>query len=190
MGAAEAMLPSPPARERRVLPAAAVVLVLVAVVLGGYATTGALTSDSGPSVDVGGVVRVTPLSGWELAARSPDQPFARLTRGSATLDVVAVAFAGTRERLLAEYVAGALEPEAEQLSVSEVETIALASGIRASRLSYVGTFGEVPTPIEGQVTALVSGSGSAVVFDGWAPFGLLQYALDDVETMIERAEVA
>ena len=36
----------------------------------------------------------------------------------------------------------------------------------------------------------MSPSGVGVIFDGWAPSGLLQYALDDVETMIERAEVA
>ena len=38
--------------------------------------------------------------------------------------------------------------------------------------------------------AVVSGSGVGVVFDGWAPSGLLQYALDDINTMVDRAEVA
>jgi hypothetical protein len=54
----------------------------------------------------------------------------------------------------------------------------------------VGTFPGVPAPIEGQVTAIVSGSGVGVVFDGWSPSGLLQFALDDVEAMIDGAEVA
>ena len=190
MTAVGSSLPSPPLRERRVLPAAGVVLTLVVVVIGGYVTAGALSSPSGNPVEVAGVVTVTPLSGWELAERFADPPTARLTRGSASLDVAAVSFGGSREELARAYVDEVLEPQAEQLSVSEIETVTLASGLEASRFSYVGTFGDVQVAIEGEVTALVSPSGSAVIFDGWAPSGLLQYALDDVRTMIERAEVA
>ncbi|MGH2634734.1 MAG: hypothetical protein ACRDHU_01070 [Actinomycetota bacterium] len=190
MRPAEPTLPAPPGRERRVLPSVVVLLVLVVVVLGGYVTAGALSSAAGPPIDVAGVVRVSPLSGWELAERFADPPAARLTRGSANLDVAAVSFAGAGDDLVREYVEQVLEPEAEQLSVSRVEAVTLDSGLRGSRLFYVGTFGGVQSPIEGEVTALVPVSGSAVIFDGWAPFGLLQYALDDVETMIERAELS
>lgn len=187
--AAESTLPAAPVRERRVLPVVVVFLVLVAVVSGGYLTTAALTTPAGPPVDVAGVVRVTPLSGWELAERFAEPPGARLTRGTASLDVVAVSFSGTRDDLLREYVTGVLDPDAEQLSVSEVETVTLASGLEGSRLFYFGTFGDVQAPIEGAITALVPASGAGVVFDGWTPFGLLQYAFDDLETMIERADL-
>jgi hypothetical protein len=187
---ADRSFPPAPGRERKLLPALAVLAVLAAVVLGGYATAGVLSSPAGPPVDVADLVRVRPLSGWELARRSDDPPRARLTRGSANLDVLALPFPGPSEALLRDYVGSVLEREGRQLSVSRIEIVLLASGLEGSRVSYVGTFGGVPTPIEGEATAVVSASGIGVIFDGWAPAGLLQYAQGDVETMIERAEVA
>jgi hypothetical protein len=182
-------LPAPPTRERRLLPVVVVVAVLAVVVFGGFVTAGALSDATGPPVDVGGVVRIHPLSGWELARRFGDPPSVRLTRGGASLDVGAVSFSGTGEELLREYVAQVLEPDADQLSVSRPEPVTLDSGRRGATASYVGTFGDVQTPIEGEVTAVVSGSGVGVVFDGWTPFGLLQHVLGDLRTMIERAEI-
>jgi hypothetical protein len=190
MEPAGAPVPPPPSRERRFLPALLVVGVLVVVVLGGYVTAAALSSPAGPPVDVGGLLRIQPLSGWEVARRFGDPPGATLTRGSASLDVAAIAFTGEPADLLLDYVDEVLEPQADQLSVSEVETVALASGLRGARVSYVGTFGDVQTPIEGEVATVVSASGVGVVFDGWAPFGLLQYAQGDLDAMIERAEVS
>jgi hypothetical protein len=104
--------------------------------------------------------------------------------------VAAVAFAGSSEALLREYVTQVLEADAEQLSVSGLEPVALASGRRGSRVSYVGTFGGVQAPVEGELTAVVSAAGVGVVFDGWAPSGLLRHALGDLRAMIEAAEVA
>lgn len=190
MTVADEGLPAPPPRERRVLPSAGVVFVLAAVVLGGYLTAGALSAPVGPPVVIGGAVRVTPLSGWELAERSGDPPVARFTRGSANLDVAVIGFSGSGRDLLREYVTQILEPGAAQLSVSRVEAVELDPGRNALRLSYVGTFGDVQVPIEGEVTAIVSGSGVGAIFDGWAPSGLLRYALGDIESMIANAEMA
>ena len=190
MRAADEALPAPPARERTVLPVVAVVLVLAVVVFGGYVTAGALSTSAGGPVDVAGLVRLTPLSGWELAERFSDPAGARLTRGSGTLDVFAGSFEGTTDQLIGRYVAGSLEPQAEQLSVSQIETLELASGLVGSRISYVGTFRDVPVPIEGELTAVVSDSGVGVIFDGWAPSGQLRSALDEVRAMIDAAEVA
>ncbi|MGZ8598643.1 MAG: hypothetical protein ACXWX6_00370 [Actinomycetota bacterium] len=183
-------LPPAPRRERTVLPTAAVVGVLAVVVFGGYVTAAALSDVVGSPVDVGGVVRVHPLSGWELAQRFGDPPGVRLTRGSANLDVAAVAFSGSSDDLIREYVSQVLDPDAEQLSVSRIESVTLSSGSRAARVTYVGTFGDVEAPIEGVLTAVVTDAGSGVVFDGWAPFGLLRYALEDLTTMTDTAEVA
>jgi hypothetical protein len=182
-------LPAPPVRERRVLPALVVLLVLVVVVLGGYVTAAALSTPTGPPVEVAGIVRLRPLSGWETARRFDDPPGVRLTRGSASLDVVAFPFGGSSIDLLRAYVDTFLEEPAEQLSVSRVEPITLASGLPGARISYVGTFPGVAAPIEGRATAVVSGTGAGIVFDGWAPSGLLRYALDDVDAMTARAEV-
>lgn len=190
MHVAEEPLPAPPVRERTVLPVVAVVLVLAVVVFGGYVTAGALSSRTGAAVDLAGLARVTPLSGWEPAGRSSDPSGVRLTRGSGTLDVFAGSFADAADDLMREYVVESLERQAEQLSVSQVEAVELASGLRGVRVSYVGTFRDVPVPIEGEVTAVVSESGVGVIFDGWAPSGQLQSVRDDVRTMIETAELA
>lgn len=177
--------------ERRWLPSLGVVAVILAVVFGGYVTAAALSTPAGPPVSVGGVVRVSPPSGWAPAARFDDPPGIRLTRGSGNLDVLALPFSGTALDLSHEYVDLVLTPNAERLSVSrQVEEVRLRSGLAGIRVFYVGAFGRGQTPIEGEVTAVVSPSGVGIVFDGWAPGGLLQYVVDDIRLMIESAEIA
>lgn len=164
---------------------------IAAVVLGGYAIGGALMGPAGPPVDVAGVLRVQPLSGWELAGRFEEPPRVRLTRGSGNLDVVAVPYEGPALDLAREYVDAVLEPEARQLSVSrEVQPVTLESGLPGVRVAYVGLFGKAQGPIEGEVTAVVSPAGVGAVFDAWGPEGVLRYVVDDVRTMIGGAVIA
>jgi hypothetical protein len=184
-------LPVPPLRQRRWIPVIALAAVLAAVTSGGYLTSDALGEIQGGAVAVGTSVRVTPLPGWELAGRSAGPDRIRLTSGSTSLDVAALPFDGTDVDLLGRYVDDILEPDAEQFRVSEeVEPVRLASGLTGSRIAYVGLFGDVQAPIEGEVTAVVSPSGEGVIFDGWAPAGQLQFEIDDIDAMIERAEIA
>jgi hypothetical protein len=68
--------------------------------------------------------------------------------------------------------------------------VRLDSGLTGSRIAYVGVFGDVQTPVEGEITAVVSPTGTGVVFDAWAPSGQLRMALDDLHAMIERAALA
>ncbi|MBI2237945.1 MAG: hypothetical protein HYU54_05385 [Actinobacteria bacterium] len=177
--------------ERRWLPSLGVLAVILAVVFGGYVTAAALSTPAGPPVSVGGVVRVSPLSGWAPAARFDNPPGIRLTRGSGNLDLLAaLPFSGTALDLSHEYVDRVLTPNAERLSVSrQVEEVRLRSGLTGIRVFYVGAFGR-QTPIEGEVTAVVSPSGVGIVFDGWAPGGRLQYVVGDIRLMIESAEIA
>lgn len=185
--------PSPmplPERERRWLPSLAVLSLILVIVFGGYVAAGALSEPAGVPVEVAGVVRVAPLSGWQPAGRFTDPPGVRLTRGSGTLDVYAASFAADAAALARQYATKVLRANAERLSVSRgLETIRLRSGIAGVRFSYVGTFEGARTAIEGEVTAVVSPTGAGVVFDGWAPEGLLQYVSDDLHTMILSAEV-
>jgi hypothetical protein len=183
-------VPAPPVRERRVLPVVALLAVIIVVLSGGYVVAAALSEPTGPPVSVAGVVRVAPLSGWELAGRFTDPPVARLTRGSGNLDVAAVPFEGSARELVRWYVDHLLEPEATQLSVSSATRVTLESGLAGARISYVGTFGDRNAPIEGQVSAVVSPSGVGAVFNGWSQRGLLQYVLGDVDRMVARADVA
>ncbi len=190
-GAEPAPLPAPPLRQRRWIPVIALTAVLAAVTSGGYLTSDALGEVRGGAVAVGTSVRVTPFPGWELAGRSTDPDRIRLTSGSTSLDVAAFPFDGTDVDLLGRYVDNILEPDAEQFRVSEaVEPVRLASGLTGSRIAYVGLFGDVQAPIEGEVTAVVSPTGRGVIFDGWAPAGQLQFEIDEIDAMIERAEIA
>jgi hypothetical protein len=184
-------LPAPPFRQRQWIPVVVLAAVMAGVVSGGYVTSGALGETQAETVTVGASVRVTPLPGWELAERFGDPPGIRLSSGSTSLDVATIPFTGTDVDLLASYVDEVLEPDAEQFQVSEeIEPIRLASGLTGSRIAYVGLFGDVQAPIEGEVTAVVSPSGAGVIFDGWAPAGQLQFEIDEIDEMIECAEIA
>lgn len=174
-------------RSRGVLPSLVVLAVLCFVVFGGYVVADALSRPAGPPVTVGGVLRLSPLSGWELARRLSNPPGVRLTRGIGNLDVVTMPFVGSASGLAHEYVHGILGPQADRLSVGGVETVRLGSGRIGVRFSYVGLFGKGQAAIEGQVTVVVGSSGVGAVFDGWAPQGVLQYVLDDIDAMIDAA---
>jgi hypothetical protein len=191
VGAGPIPLPAPPLRHRRWVPVVVLAAVMTGVVSGGYVTSDAVGETSGGTVTVSASVRITPLPGWVLAERFGDPPGIRLTSGSTSLDVATIPFTGTDVDLLASYVNEVLEPDAEQFQVSEeVEPIRLASGLTGTRIAYVGLFGDVQAPIEGEVTAVVSPSGAGVIFDGWAPAGQLQFEIDEIDEMIERAEIA
>lgn len=186
-----AVIPSPSGvRERRWGPVAAVLAVLLFVVLGGHFVAGALSEPSGAPVTIAGVLRVSPLSGWQLARRFGDPLGAQLTRGDGNLTFLALPFRGTAGDLAQQYVDQILSPDSEQLSVSRVfEPVTLDSGLTGVRIAYVGSFGRAHASIEGEVTAVVSPSGVGAVFDGWAPNGLLQYLSNDLHAMIDAAEV-
>lgn len=184
-------LPAPPMRPRRWIPVLALAVVLAGVVAGGYLLSDVVGEIRGEPVMVSASVQVTPLPGWELAQRFGDPPGIRLTSGSTSLDVVTIPFRSSDVELLSSYVSDILEPGAEQFRVSEaIEPVRLASGLTGSRIAYVGLFGDVQAPIEGEVTAVVSSSGVGVIFDGWAPAGQLQFAIDEIDRMIANAEIA
>lgn len=177
-------------RERTWLPTLAVLAVLLVVVLGGYVTAAALSEPTGAPVSVGGVVTVQPLSGWEVAGTRPvgGLPFVRLTRGGGNLDVVVVpSFGGSASSLADEYVQRVLKRQLSRLSVSgRLDHVALGDGLEAVRFRYVGVT-DNGASIEGESTAVVTAAGDGVVFDGWAPQGLLSYVDGDLHTMIDHA---
>jgi hypothetical protein len=164
---------------------------MVIVVLGGYVTAAALSEPTGRPVGVAGLVRIRPLSGWELVQRGRigGIPLARLTRGSANLDVAAGRVEDDAVRLASGYVDGVLRDQLPTVSISRPSTVQLASGAAGVRFGYVGSGSGSSTPIEGQVTVVVTSVGTGVVFDAWAPEGLFSFALGDIQTMIDRAEI-
>jgi hypothetical protein len=173
--------------------AAVVVGVILVVVLGGYVVAGALSEPAGAPVDVAGLVRIQPLSGWAESGTGTTAgvPFAQITRGSGNLRIAALAGrGGSAERLATDYARIVLSRELSQLSVSkELEHVTLRSGLPGVRFAYVGVVADTGTSVEGEVTTVVSAAGNGAVFDGWTPAGLLSFVRTDIDTMIDRAEV-
>jgi hypothetical protein len=181
----------PTSRARGFVSATAVLIAVLVTVFGGYAVAALLIEPAGPPVSVGGVVRVQPLSGWEFAGRYAvaGMPAARITRGNGNLDVL-VTVADTPDELAHRYVDEVLKPSAPRLEISgELERVQVGGAASGARFAYVGVFDRGGSPIEGEVTVLVSSTGQGVILDAWAPEGLLQYVRGDVETMQARAEL-
>jgi hypothetical protein len=171
-----------------------VVATILVVVLGGYVVAAALSEPVGPPVGISGAVGIRPLSGWVRADTTvafDGAPSFQLTRGNGNLVVsVREPYRGD-PRTLAEAYRAFLSTRLSQLSVSStLEPIRLRSGQTGVRFAYIGVSADTGTSIEGEVTVFVTPSGHGVVFNGWAPAGLLPFVRSDVRTMVAEAEVA
>jgi hypothetical protein len=184
-----------PPREAKWLPTIAVFAVLLFVTLGGFLLGGdpGGIGDTGQTTLVGPIsvsseVRFRPADGWVIEEQSEGQ--VRVVGEIGALYVVSGTAPGGPEALLQEYESTVLEPQASQLSVSEPEPVALAGAAAAVRISYVGLFEGVGTPLEGEITAAASAQGNGAVLDGWAPEGQFVAARSDVHAMVDSLEVA
>ncbi|HEY8018922.1 MAG TPA: hypothetical protein VIG53_05425 [Actinomycetota bacterium] len=168
------------------------VATILAVVLGGYVVAAALSEPTGPPIGIPGVVGVRPLSGWvaRTTVSFDGAPSLQLTRGNGNLIVsVRQPYRGDPQTLAETYRAF-LSDRLSQLSVSStLEPVRLRSGQTGVRFAYIGVLGDSGTSVEGEVTVFVTPSGHGIVFNGWAPAGLLPFVRSDVRTMIAEAEV-
>jgi len=165
---------------------------LLVVVFGGYAVAGVLSAPSSEPMVVGGALQVRPLSGWEVGSAGSvgeqGPPFVRFSRGTGNLDVVAPVAPEDPVSLVRTYVRDVLEPEAEQLEVSEEITRVTLPWGEGARVTYAGLFGNQGSRIEGEITGVVAPEGFGTVFDAWGPEGLFGYVLSDTEAMITTSE--
>jgi hypothetical protein len=163
--------------------------VILVVVLGGYVVAAALSEPAGPPVGIAGVVSIRPLSGWIVADTTNGVQAVNVTRGSGNLDTTVFLSGSADVRQLADHYIETLSARFSQLSVSkQFSAVRLSSGLRGVRFGYIGVAAGTGTSIEGEVT-VVTTSGHGVVFDGWAPAGLLSFVRSDIDTMIDQAEV-
>ena len=190
-------------QARRWLPTVLVALVISVTVLGGFVVAATLPAPDVAQIELGGVITIRPLPGWEVVRRESatipapsgaviSGEFAQLTRGSGALDLVALPEVGGTPLELADvYAAGVLTRQLERLSVSRlVERVPLRNGLQAVRFGYIGSEPESGAAIEGSVTVVVAPSGNGAVFDGWAFQGQLQLISGELAAMVESAEVA
>jgi hypothetical protein len=117
--------------------------------------------------------------------------FAQLTRGAGALDLLALPGVGRGALELADlYAAEVLSRQLERLSVSDrVQRILLRNGLEAVRFGYIGSVPRSGSAVEGSVTVVVSPAGNGVVFDGWAFQGQLELIAEELEAMVDTAEV-
>lgn len=167
---------------------------LAVTAAGGFAVTAALEDPSGTPLDIGGAVRVSPLSGWTAVGRAAvdEWTFGRLIRGTGTLDVAVRELPVTAPGEVARaYLDRFLRRELTRLSVDErLQQVTLASGTVGVRFRYTGFLRDSATTIEGEVTAVVTASGAGVAFDASSPDGLLSFVIGDARTMIGDAVIA
>lgn len=125
---------------------------------------------TGPAIEVSQGVTIEPADGWVVAGPVGDPPGVVLEGGNGRLLVGVPGGTGSPEELVSFYATNYLEPQASQLSVGDIEPMSLPAGT-AAVAPYVGVFEGVQVPIEGEVIAVISASGTAVAMDGWAPQG-------------------
>jgi hypothetical protein len=187
---------------RRWLPVWIVGGVIVVTVLGGFVTAAALPAPQVRSLNVGGHVTVRPLAGWAIVRRgravlpgpsggTVAADFAQLSRGSGALDVLAIdGFGGDADAAAAFYAEEVLARQLERPTVSVLDHVVLRNGLVAARFGYIGTEPEAGAAIEGSVTVAVGSSGTVAVFDGWGSEGQLELIEEELQRMVDTAEVA
>jgi hypothetical protein len=189
--------------SRRWLPTGLVALVMSVTVLGGFVVAGTLPVPDVQAVELGGVVTIHPLPGWEVVHREEvslpsassgivSGEFTQLTRGNGALDLLGFPAVGGGALALADLYAGeVLSHQLERLSVTDrIEQILLRNGLEAVRFGYIGSEPQSGSPVEGSVTVAVSPGGNGVIFDGWAFQGQLELIVEELTAMIDGAEVA
>src|SRR5918995_860669 len=145
-----------------------VLLVMVAVVGGGYVASNAVAGLPAQPVEVANGVIVTPYQNWEFGGRSDDGTTVLISKGDGSLAVtvnegsdVGLALAELRDDWTSSGTVTATEIE----RVTERR-----GGQEGFRFIYSGSFSDTPSPVEGQVIGY-AGSGVVVLFDGWAAVG-------------------
>lgn len=187
---------------RRWLPVWLVLGVIAVAVLGGFVASASLPVREASPVTVGGAVVVRPLPGWALirkeegvalaapAGGAVEAAFAQLSRGNGALDVLAIRGLGLpADRAAAFYVDAVLRSQLERPSVSELRPAVLRTGLQAVRFAYIGTEPTSGDAIEGTVTVALGASGVVAVLDGWASEGQLELIDDELDAMIDDADV-
>ena len=162
-----------------------VAAIMLAILIGGFVVEGAVPAPPPRPVSAGSGVMVTPVSGWDFAGRSEDGQTILLTQGSGSLAVTVVP--GTD-------VDAALQAKRDEwlqsgtVTISDPEAITIPGGRTGERFDYSGTFEDVPTPVEGAVTA-IAGSNVVVLFDGWSGIGGYPNVSADIDSMIESTSI-
>jgi hypothetical protein len=162
----------------------AVLVIMLGILIGGFVAQNAVANEPPKPVSVGDVV-LTPPAGWDFAGRSEDESTILLTNGSGSLAISVVPGTDVVQTLDAkrnEWL------RTGTVTATEAEPVTIGYSRAGRRFEYSGTFEDVPTPVEGQVTA-IAGNGVVVLFDGWAGIGGYRVVSDEIDGMIADAVI-
>jgi hypothetical protein len=168
-------------------PLAIVVGLIALVVGGGQVVSDAVSVGGGSTLTVGGLL-ITPRPGWDVESVTASPPTAVLHRGPVVLAVAQLPPepAGPLT-VAARYLDERVRPMLSQLATGQPQAVTLPNGVPGVRVTYVGVTPE-GLAIEGVVTA-ATGSRSSAIFDASAPSGELVAVADDVRAMVDHAVV-
>ena len=177
-----------PARQPKGWLATLVVFLTMIGVVGGGCFAAEAIADAPPvPVTVADGVTLTPLPDWEFGGRSEDGKTILLSRGQGSLAIsvepgvpVETALANLRNEWTASGTVTATEIVAAPTEVRPGATVL--------RFGYSGTFDDIASAVEGEVTG-VQGTSVAVVFDGWAGFGEYHTVSAQIDEMIRATTI-
>ncbi len=181
--------PSPPvsqAQPRGGLATLAVLLVMIGVVGGGFIASNAVAGLPAQPIEVADGVVVTPYEDWEFGGRSDDGNTVLVSKGDGSL---AVSVGQGTDVIAALTELSNAWTATGTVTATEIEAVTERRGGQPGfRFIYSGSFSDTPAPIEGQVIGF-AGSGSVVLFDGWAAVGDYIRIQPDVAAMIDTAVI-
>jgi len=183
---AGAQTPRPQSQPRGCLATLAVLVIMIGIVAAGFFAQDAVADIPNQPVQVAPGVSVLPPPDWEFQGRSDDQNTILLSRGNASLAISVVE--GTDERMALT----TLRDEWAASGTVSIGEIRDATGVHgtneAARFTYSGTFAEIASAVEGEVTG-VGGTSLVVVFDGWADVGEYAGVADDIDAITAATSI-
>lgn len=163
-----------------------VALTMIGVVAGGCLAQDAIADAPPVPVTVANGVVLTPPADWKFGGRSEDGKTVLLSRGQGSLAIsvedgtpVATAIATLRDQWIAS----------ETVTATDVgPAIGVRPGQSVLRFGYSGTFDDIASAVEGEVTG-VQGTSVGVIFDGWSGFGEYHTVRDEIDAMIAATTI-
>ncbi len=169
------------AQPRGCLATLAVLVIMVGIVGVGFAAANAVADIPNQPVTVSDGVSLVPPPDWEFQGRAEGQDTILLSRGNGSLAVTVTQgsdHVAALDSLREEWTATGT------VSAGDIREAAGAHGTNpAARFAYSGTFPELASAVEGEVTG-VAGTSVVVVFDGWADVGEFASVADDIHAII------
>ncbi len=164
-----------------------VFLTMIGVVGGGCFAAEAIADAPPVAVTVADGVTLTPLPDWEFGGRSEDGRTVLLSRGQGSLAISVEAGTDARaalDALRSEWVASGTVTATDITAAPDD----LRPGAGPLRFGYSGSFDDIASTVEGEVTG-VAGTSVSVVFDGWAGFGDYHTVRADIDSMIRATTI-